>query len=55
MGWFASQMQSVCKKEIAENNALVMDALAGMTKYAYIKRTYTDLPVLFAQACKHTA
>ncbi|RDX42456.1 hypothetical protein OH76DRAFT_101828 [Lentinus brumalis] len=37
MGWFASQMQSVCKKEIAENNALVMDALAGLQAYSMMR------------------
>ncbi|KAI0697498.1 hypothetical protein C8T65DRAFT_710377 [Cerioporus squamosus] len=37
MAWFAHQIQSACKTEIAANNALVMDAVAGLEAYTMMR------------------
>ncbi|KAI0754341.1 hypothetical protein C8Q80DRAFT_1094050 [Daedaleopsis nitida] len=33
MAWFANNIQTVCKQDIAANNALVSDAVAGLQSY----------------------
>ncbi|RPD61430.1 hypothetical protein L227DRAFT_68773 [Lentinus tigrinus ALCF2SS1-6] len=37
MGWFANQIQTACKKDIAAQNALVLDAVAGLNSYSMMR------------------
>ncbi|EJF59743.1 hypothetical protein BD309DRAFT_876085 [Dichomitus squalens] len=37
MQWFADNIQSACKQDIAANNALVTDAVAGLSAYSVMR------------------